>query len=121
MKLAIQGHPTRGKEVIQILESLGGENRYDQSGSNEEFVYFINNIGFIYSVTLYMCSTERKIYTLEEFETQFPFKIGDKVTIVGLPDFPKTITKIEWDCDEILYSFEGLVNTWFGAKALKKV
>ena len=24
------------------------------------------------------------------------------------------------DCDEILYSFEGLNNTWFGAKALKK-
>ena len=25
-----------------------------------------------------------------------------------------------WDCDEILYSFEDLNNTWFGAKALKK-
>jgi hypothetical protein len=30
MKIAIQGHPTRGKEVIQLLESLGGENRYDE-------------------------------------------------------------------------------------------
>lgn len=79
MKIAIQGHSTRGHEVIQILESLGGENRYDQSGSNEEFVYFINNIGFIYSVTLQMCSNERRIYTLEEFEKEFPFKVGDKV------------------------------------------
>lgn len=26
MKIAIQGHPTRGKEVIRILESLGGKN-----------------------------------------------------------------------------------------------
>ena len=26
MKLAIQGHPIKGKEVIQILESLGGKN-----------------------------------------------------------------------------------------------
>lgn len=80
MKIAIRGHASRGKEVIQILENLGGENRYDQSGSNEEFVYFINNIGFIYSVTLQMCSNERRIYTLEEFEKEFPFKIGDKVT-----------------------------------------
>ncbi len=24
MKIAIKGHPTKGKEVIQILESLGG-------------------------------------------------------------------------------------------------
>lgn len=79
MKIAIQGHPTRGNEVIQILESLGGKNGYDQLGSNERFVYFINNIGYIYSVTPQMCSNERKIYTLEEFETQFPFKVGDIV------------------------------------------
>jgi hypothetical protein len=79
MKIAIQGHPTRGNEVIEILESLGGENRYDQSGSNEKFVYYINSIGFIFPVTQLMCSSERKIYTLEEFEKEFPFKIGDEV------------------------------------------
>ena len=79
MKIAIRGHESRGKEVIQILENLGGENRYDQSGSNERFVYFINNVGFIYSITLQMCSNERRIYTLEEFEKEFPFKIGDEV------------------------------------------
>ena len=79
MKIAIQGHPARGKEVIQILESLGGNNGYDQSGSNEEFVYFINSVGLINSVRLQMCSNERRIYTLEEFEKEFPFKVGDKV------------------------------------------
>lgn len=79
MKIAIQGHPTRGKEVIQILESLGGKNGYDQSGSNERFVYFINSIGLIYSVTQPTCSSERRIYTLEEFEREFPFKIGNEV------------------------------------------
>ena len=120
MKIAIQGHPTRGKEVIQILESLGGKNGYDQSGSNEHFVYFINSIGLIYSVTQPTCSNERRIYTLEEFEKEFPFKVGDEVTIIGLPDFPKVITQMTWDCDEILYLFEGLNNTWFGTKSLKK-
>lgn len=77
MKIAIEGHSTRGKEVIQILESLGGKNGYDQSGRNEDFVYFINSIGLIYSLPLYRCSTERRIYTLEEFEKEFPFKVGD--------------------------------------------
>lgn len=79
MKIAIKGNESRGKEVIQILENLGGKNVYDQSGNNKNFVYFINSIGKIYSVTLQMCSNERKIYTLEEFEKEFPFKIGDKV------------------------------------------
>ena len=120
MKIAIQGHPTRGKEVIQILESLGGNNGYDQSGSNEKFVYFINSVGLINSVVLRTCLNERRIYTLEEFEKEFPFKIGDEVTIVGLPDFPKVITQMVWDCDEVLYSFEGLNSTWFGTKSLKR-
>ena len=28
MKLAIQGHPTRGKEVIKLLEMMGGVNPF---------------------------------------------------------------------------------------------
>ena len=79
MKIAIQGHPTREKEVIKILESLGGKNVFDQSGSNENFIYYINNIGLIYSVPQPMCSSERRIYALEEFEKEFPFKVGDEV------------------------------------------
>ena len=96
MKIAIQGHPTRGKEVIQILESLGGKNGYDQSGSNEKFIYFIDNIGFIYSVTQPMCSYERRIYTLEEFEKEFPFKIGDKVIYSYAPIIIGTVVDIKF-------------------------
>lgn len=119
MKIAIQGHPTRGKEVIQILESLGGINRMNLEGHFTNYFYYISSGSNTIAWTC-IRSEYFKVYTLEESEKEFPFKIGDKVTIAGLPDFPKTITKIEWDCDEILYSFEGLVNTWFGAKALKK-
>ena len=32
MKIAIQGHPTRGKEVIQILKDLGGKTREELTG-----------------------------------------------------------------------------------------
>lgn len=103
MKIAIQGHSKRGKEVIQILESLGGKNEYDQLGSNERFVYFINNIGCIYSVTPQMCSNERKIYTLEEFEKEFPFKVGDRV-ISATTNFIGTITDLkEGGCYYIKY------------------
>ena len=120
MKIAIQGHPTRGKEVIQILESLGGRNAFNYNGDFIRTAYFI---GMDYSIYGFCADSPKvgfKVYNLEAFETQFPFKIGDKVTIVGSPDFPKVITKMVWDCGEILYSFEGLNNTWFGAKALKK-
>ena len=118
MKFAIKGHKSRGKEVIQILESLGGKNKWFHYGNNENCFYELHD-------DCIWCATTRseyfKYYTLEEFEKEFPFKVGDKVSIAGLPDFPKVITKMIWDCDEILYSFEGLNNTWFGAKALKSL
>ena len=41
MKMAIKGHASRGKEVIQILESLGGKNTALFKG-NQAFWYFIN-------------------------------------------------------------------------------
>lgn len=120
MKIAIRGHESRGKEVIQILESLGGRNTFNYNGDCIQTAYFIGMDYSIYGFCTYSPKVGFKVYTLEEFETQFPFKVGDKVTIVGLPDFPKIITKMAWDCDEILYSFEGLNNTWFGAKSLKR-
>jgi hypothetical protein len=117
MKIAIKGHLTRGKEVIQILKSLGGKNNYFYRGYANLYYHIVppDNI-----INTDIDIKHHRLYTLEEFEKEFPFKIGDKVTIIGISDFPKTITKMKWDCDEILYSFEGLVNTWFGAKALKK-
>ena len=119
MKIAIQGHPTRGKEVIQILESLGGINTEKLEGVYKTF-YYIDNKNEISDDHKDNFSPTYRLYTLDEFEKEFPFKIGDKVTIIGLPDFPKVITQMVWDCSEILYSFEGLNNTWFGAKSLKK-
>ena len=75
MKIAIQGHPTRGKEIIQILESLGGINYACLHGDGTLNYYYICNDNVI------RCSVpiDYKLYTLEEFEKEFPFKIGDKV------------------------------------------
>lgn len=118
MKIVIKGHESRGKEVIQFLESLGGRNQMLHTGRYTGYFYYINNDNIITWTSVR--PRRSNIFTLEEFEKEFPFKVGDKVTIVGLPDFPKVITQMVWDCDEILYSFESLNNTWFGAKSLKK-
>ena len=79
MKIAIQGHPTRGKEIIQILRSLGATSygAYDTC-SHPEWYWYINKNKEI------TCDPKRsvcgyKLYTLEEFERKFPFKVGDKV------------------------------------------
>ena len=93
MKIAIQGHKSRGKEVIQILESLGGKNKEGFNGSKE--YYFINSDGYIrndYKSVLQYKGF--KTYTLEEFEREFPFKIGDRV-ISATTNFIGTITKLK--------------------------
>ena len=78
MKIAIQGHPTRGKEVIQILESLGGKNTEKLEGIYKTFYYIDdkNEIGDDHKENF---PSTYKLYTLEEFEQEFPFKIGDEV------------------------------------------
>ena len=77
MKFAIKGHPTRGKEVIQILKNLGGRNISNHKG-NDNYAYYISSIdNRIYKTSLLF--SEYKHYTLEEFEREFPFKIGDEV------------------------------------------
>ena len=91
MKIAIQGHPTRGKEVIQILESLGGINDGLHEGNNPDCYYELHD-NIIWCVSTK--GINFKYYTLEEFEKEFPFKIGDEVitplghigTIISIKD-----------------------------------
>ena len=78
MKIAIQGHLTRGKEVIQILESLGGKNIEALAGTYKSF-YYIDDRNEITDEHKEKFPPTYKLYTLEEFEKEFPFKIGDEV------------------------------------------
>ena len=82
MKIAIQGHPTRGKEVIQLLESLGGINSLKQTGRCIGCAYYVDTVGIISSFGTCRHCGNRKIYTLEEFEKEFPFKVGDRVITI---------------------------------------
>ena len=104
MKIAIQGHPTRGEEIIQILESLGGKKLYHSNADDTRLVFFINDKEYI---TCLHCENPilkecYKIYTLTEFEKEFPFKIGDKVIYEYTSGFIGTVVNIKFD-DNIPY------------------
>ena len=119
MKIAIQGHFTKGKEIIQILESLGGKTIFAGLGFDERYYYYINSNSIIErSLITIKTKDEFKLYTLEEFEQEFPFKVGDKITFMGL-DYPEVITKMTWMDNEIFYNFGD--KSWYNTKALKKL
>ena len=79
-KLAIKGHPTRGKEVIELLEMMGGINNEGYIGTNtwKDEYYFLDDGG----IHAYDWCDGIK-FTLEEFLDKYPFKVGDKVGVCG--------------------------------------
>ena len=93
--LAIKGHPTRGKEVIELLEMLGGVNDEGHSGTNtwKDEYYFLDN-GYIRA---YDWSDGIK-FPLEGFWMKYPFKIGDKVFLYDNIT-EGCVTRMKWDED----------------------
>lgn len=81
MELGITGHLTRGNEVIEILEMLGGKNCCRLNGDQHNYFYYISN-KIIYNS--YIGPDEingYKILSLDDFLEKFPYKVGDKVKI----------------------------------------
>jgi hypothetical protein len=119
-QLAIKGHPTRGKEVIEILEMLGGKNAIKHCGNNVKVAYYINTIqenqilcNYIYNLVDYI------VLTLEEFLGKFPYKVGDKV-IAPTSHNIHTIESIRWNGNKIYYNTVGEgFNTSYTAKDLQ--
>ena len=87
--LAIKGHSTRGKEVMELLEMMGGHATFINRISNEtDKNFFISDYVNCFgrnSIRYVPDSSEEteyfKIFTLEEFLEKFPYKVGDKVHI----------------------------------------
>ena len=92
-KLAIAGHPTRGKEVIELLEMLGGINDREYIGTNtwKDEYYFLDN-GYIRAYD--WCDGIK--FTLEGFWMKYPYKVGDKVVYEDDNDIV-VISEIIWD------------------------
>lgn len=96
--LAIYGHATRGKEVIEILEMLGGVNSASFKGINIGHSYYIERdkgICFIDNNLEYM--TEFYKLSLKQFLEMFPYKVGDKVMMNDIDVC--TIHSAYWDID----------------------
>jgi hypothetical protein len=99
-KLAIRGHLMRGKEVIKLLEMMGGKNihkpKYD--GSANMYSYYIINDTILNDRLSIIEDDDFIIFTLEEFLEKYPFKVGDVVFDVADGDIG-TIAVMKWDED----------------------
>ena len=100
--LVLKGHATRGKEVINLLEMLGA-NRLGYKDTFIGFYYYIE-CGAICSSDEY--PTYSTIFTLEEFEEKYPYKVGDKV--LSYNKWVGVIESMEWcnSLNEVLYMTE---------------
>ena len=108
-KLAIKGRETRGKEVIDLLEMMGGKNIYNLHGLLSEFAYYF--IGGSHNTEIrageYIFGDEDMyLFTCEEFWEKYPFKVGDKVKY-GCGE-TLIIKSMSWseDCETMVYDFE---------------
>lgn len=117
-KLAIKGHPTRGKEVIETLEMLGGNNKYHINIAEWNLLYTLRE-GDNVIIATYPNSSISQIFTLEEFLEKFPYKVGDKVRI---PDYESEvrIDSMSWDGYEIQYQVFTDETEWYSAEELNK-
>lgn len=115
-KLAIKGHPTRGKEIIKILEMLGGKYIPYPNGTVADLVYYIRSEGWIDNMHE-VSSADYIVFTLEEFIEKFPFKVGDKVIVKGYKQVFE-ILSMRW-CSERNDVLHSVSNGWFYTEELQ--
>ena len=119
-KLAIKGHVSRGKEVIELFKMMGGcECGY--SGGVMDCYYYISQFGNIeasfkpYEFETYI------VYTLEEFLEKYPFKVGDKIFLYDNIT-EGCVTGMEWDENKgtVKYCVYTSAEYWCDVKELLK-
>lgn len=123
-KLAIKGHSTRGKEVIELLEMMGGKvgiaRGYDETG-----IYIIHGNGIIGVRFDYKRHLDNyAIFTLEEFLENYPFKVGDIVDRT-LDYVACVINGMRWNSEKCYVEYHlnylnGSEYGWHVSECLKK-
>lgn len=118
-KLAIKGHSIRGKEVIELLEMMGGKNNYKVDGANINCTYIIRH--FDHSIIGGWSSSTEIVFTLEEFLEVYPFKVGDKVFLYDNIT-EGCVTGMKWDEDKgtVKYCVYTSAEYWCDVKELLK-
>ena len=106
-KVAIQGHATRGLEVIGILEALGGKNCKCLDGTETSGFYYIDDSGVIRNSRGARGVLSITCFKLEEFLEKYPYKVGDKVEVSHPDDSTgiliDEIISMRWNGSEIRY------------------
>lgn len=103
------------KEIISMLEMLGGrcdKDTFKYLGGKCSIAYYIDfDMTIVPTVRLLEYDYDFYVFTLEEFETYYPYKTG-YIAEYMLPEDNETrkttITGMRWDEDEctVLYSLE---------------
>lgn len=109
--LAIKGHATRGKEVVELLEMLGGRNVRNYACNLIDYAYSINGQGII-DWYIPHPNSPLVIYTLEEFLEKFPYKVGDKVKIPNCVVACR-VTNMIWNGIDMEYKTTNSEKTFF--------
>ena len=121
--LAIKGDYERGKEVIALLEMLGGNNkRFVLKGFDVNTYYYIDRHGDI--INCYTDDLKRDVFiclTLNEFNEKYPFKVGDKVFLYDNIT-EGCVTGMEWAEDKgtVKYCVYTSAECWCDVKELLK-
>ena len=115
-QLMIKGHSSRGKDVIKILEMLGGKYIPYLNGTVADLVYYIRSEGWIDNMHE-VSSADYIVFTLEEFLEKFPFKVGDKVIVKGYKQVFE-ILSMRW-CSERNDVLHSVSNGWFYTEELQ--
>lgn len=117
-KIAIKGHPTRGNEVIKLLEMMGGQ-CVSYSGFVENYYYSIDKYDNIFGMPNLPNDIKYTILTLEEFLEKYPYKVGDKVRV---PEYESEvcISSMYWNGSEVQYEVVTDEVEWYSAEELNK-
>ena len=105
-KLAIRGHSSRGKEVIKLLEMMGGSNMYQHDGGSNSYSYYISSNVILHDRLSIAEDDDFEIFTLEEFLEKFPFKFGD---FVRIPEYESEVRILKMKWNPICHVIEYLV------------
>lgn len=97
-QLAIKGNDKKSKDILALFEMLGGKNNCGLKETVSCFYYYMISDNTVVLNTPDSNEVQNSArMTIEEFEKEYPYKVGDKVTISyeGLP-YTTTIDSVRW-------------------------
>ena len=114
-KIGFKGHLIRGTEIISLLETLGGNNDFNLTGTSSDKFYYINDFRVISSK---IDAAGLTVYNINEFDKKYPYRINDKVFVKGGKDICRVHT-MKWTGKKIEYYTTGFYDEACSADELK--